>query len=185
MVTPIEHIALPPFPRAAAIPESRALEAAGIRLRPASISDLALLRQLHATSRMPELLLAPWTAAEKQAFLDEQFRLQHCHFVRHFAQADFWVIEKAARPIGRLYLDRAGTDWRLIDILLAADARSNGIGQLLLDWIQREAEAAGATITLHVAANNPRAHALYLRMGFAEVEGGDGLHQRMRWTPGP
>jgi hypothetical protein len=45
--------------------------------------------------RAEEFLLVPWPQAQKDAFLHQQFRLQHHHFVTHFAGADFWIVERA------------------------------------------------------------------------------------------
>ncbi|MEP9357668.1 GNAT family N-acetyltransferase [Sphingomonas sp. KR3-1] len=163
------------------------LRSAGIRLRAAEQHDLPALARLHALWRMPELLVAPWSAAQKQAFLDEQFALQHAHYVRHFARADFWVIVEggAHAPVcGQLYLDRSQAEWRQIAVLLGPDLRGRGVGSAILRWIQHAATAAGATgITLHVGITNPQAQALYRRLGFVDLPGGDGSNLPMRWTP--
>jgi GNAT superfamily N-acetyltransferase len=158
-----------------------AVDEAGIRLRPATRDDLPLLKRLYRATRMPEMLLAPMTLAEKQGFADDQFRLQHSHFVRHFARADFWMILREDMPVGRLYLDRSGTEWRLVDILLDQDVRGQGLGSALIRWIQQRAAEAGAAVMLRVAVDNPRAHALYRRLGFADLESADGLILPMRW----
>lgn len=181
----MERIALPPFPRSAPPSATITLEQAGLRLRPATSGDLPFLMQLYAAWRVPELLMIPWTAAEKQAFLEDQFRLQHSHFVCHFAQADFWLVsDLASRPIGQLYLDRSGTDWRLVEILLATESRRRGHGRRLIRWIQEEAATARATVRLQVAANNPSARALYLRLGFVEITPDiPGIYHSMEWRP--
>lgn len=146
-----------------------------------------MLAGLYAQLRMPELLFQPWSQAERQAFVDDQFRLQHRHFIRHSARADFWILLRDDAPIGRLYLDRSGVEWRIVDILLATAWRGQGIGTQLVTWVQQRAAAAGARgVMLTVAENNRRAHALYTRLGFAHAEAGDGLHQPMRWrAPSP
>lgn len=180
----MDRDALPAFPPGTAAPRSVLLDVADLRLRPAAADDLEFLRQLHAAWRMPQLLFLPWTAAQKQAFADDQFQLQHCHVVRHFPDADFWiVIDRDARPIGRLYLDRAPAEWRLVDILLASSAQGQGLGTRLIEWIQHE--AGGTPVRLHVALNNPRAHALYRRLGFADVPDADGMHRPMLWRSNP
>lgn len=190
MKSPPSADALPPFPGAAPPPPlDETLRAAGIVLWPAGAADLPFLKSLYAGFRMPELLFAPWTLAQKQAFAEDQFRPQHIHFVHHFAAADFWVVMRAEppaapRPIGRLYLDRSGPEWRLVDIILNGEARGQGLGAALISWVQKNAAAAGAeSLALHVAVNNPRAQALYLRLGFQPLESGDGLNVPMRWRP--
>jgi GNAT superfamily N-acetyltransferase len=183
MVT-MERVVLPPFPRPRTdLPDTTRLAEHAIVLRPAMRDDLPLAARLYTAFRSPELLLAPWSAEAKQAFLDDQFRLQHSHFVRHFHRADFWIVCDAdMAPVGRFYLDRSTPQWRLVDILLAPDARGRGIGSALIRWAQALAADAGASgIALHVAISNPRAHALYTRLGFVARESVDGMHVPMQW----
>ena len=182
----MERIPLPPFPRRRSAPPSDPeLSAAALALRPATSGDLPLLARLYAGFRNAELLLSPWSATERQAFFDDQFRLQHRHFVRRFPRADFWIVCRDGidgAPAGRLYLDRSVAEWRLVDILLAPEARNRGIGTALIRWAQAHAVRTGAAgIALHVALNNPRAHALYTRMGFVERDSVDGSHIPMVW----
>lgn len=161
------------------------LAAAGLSLRAARQGDLPFLNALYADFRAAELALAPWTAAQKTAFLEDQFRLQHVHFTRFHPRADFWVVERPhANPVGRLYLDRSQRVWRIVDIGLAAGARGQGLGRVLLEWVQHTAAAVRATgVDLHVAHANPRAGALYARLGFREVESEAASHRRMEWRP--
>lgn len=183
----------PEFPPAAAAPPvlSDPLRARGLSLRAAETSDLPFLRDLFAGFRAPELALALWSEARKRAFTDDQFRLQHVHFTRHFAGADFWVVMQASalsspRAIGRLYLDRSGREWRIVEIGFTADAQGQGLGSAMIEWIQNEAAAAGAAaVALQVAANNPRARALYLRLGFRDIGAAGDLHQPMAWRSPP
>ncbi len=186
-VTPAGPLA---FPRRRAPPPSPQLPGTGIALRPAETADLPFLLGLYVGFRAPELLFAPWSAAQKQAFVEDQFRLQHLHFTRHFAAADFWILVEARppaapRPIGRLYLDRSGPAWRIVDIGLLPEARGRGTGRALIEWVQAESAAAGAkAVALHVATNNPGARALYLRLGFATSGPIEAHHEPMEWRPG-
>jgi ribosomal protein S18 acetylase RimI-like enzyme len=180
----------PPFPKAASPPPlSENLRRRGVALRGAAPTDLPFLRDLYADIRAGELALAPWSAEQKRAFTDDQFRLQHIHFTRYHARADFWIVEQGLtpalpRPIGRLYLDRSVEPWCIVEIGFLAEARGQGHGSAMIAWLQEEAMKARAPgIVLSVAAGNPRAEALYRRLGFiAEGESGP-THQTMRWSP--
>jgi ribosomal protein S18 acetylase RimI-like enzyme len=164
---------------------SERLRTLGVALRPARAGDLPFLRALFESFRAGELALVPWSAAQKAAFLDDQFRLQHLHFTRVHAGGDFWVLVQGPARIGRLYLDRSGPNWRIVDIGLVSQARGHGLGSALIEWIKSAATQAGAEgVALAVAANNPRARALYLRRGFREKGGGVGSHLQMLWRPG-
>lgn len=175
---------LAPFPQPRALPAlSPALEAIGIALPPARPADLAWLAELHAGSRMAELLFAPWTPEQKRSFLDEQFALQHAHFVKTHRKGDFRLVTRDTAPIGRFYFNR-GVEWVLIDILLQAGAQGGGIGGALIAWLQQAAaETGAASLRLSVAYDNPRALELYRRLGFEDVGDVAGTHAAMRWRP--
>ena len=135
--------------------------------------------------RAEEMALAPWTAGQKRAFLDDQFRLQRLHYRQVYRNADYWIVETTAplsdRRVGRFYLDRSTPLWRVIDLGLLPVARSRGMGGSLLIWTQDNVRAAGAEgLDLHVMTTNPRAETLYRRLGF-EVTGEDGVHRHMLW----
>lgn len=175
-----------PRPGGALPPADETLAGLGLRLRRAEAGDLPFLRRLYGDLRAEEMALAPWPLAMKAAFLDDQFRLQHLHFVRHFRDADFLVVEHCApptapTPIGRLYLDRSRAVWRIVDIGLAIGRRSSGLGAALMRWIEASARASGAAgVDLHVAQHNPRARRLYENLGYVAAEpAGDPLYMRL------
>ncbi|MGJ3648712.1 GNAT family N-acetyltransferase [Sphingomonas sp. GlSt437] len=173
-----------PVPRHAPPALSPGLAAAGVRLRAATMDDLPFLRQLNRAILAPAFALAPWSAAERDAVMTEQFDLQHRHYLQHFPRADYWIIERAgnagAKPIGRYYLNRHGTLWRALDLGFLPGKR--GFGAALLNWTKTLAAAAGADgFDFHVAHDNSRAHALYLKLGFEDVDAPLATHQRMIW----
>ena len=177
-----------PVPRRAPPVLPPALVAAGIGLRAARRDDLPFLQTLYWALRAPEFALAPWSRAEREAVIRDQFELQHRHLLRDRPRADYWIIERAVPgtgggatvPIGRYYLDRHGNLWRALDMGLLPGKR--GFGGALLNWTKTLAVAAGARgLDLHVAHDNVRAHALYRRLGFRDVDPPLDFHQRMIW----
>lgn len=150
--------------------------AARLEVRAIRPGDEPFLRALYADLRAPELAMTGWPAEMMQAFLNQQFSLQRQHFKSRHPQADFLILSLSdgagpASPIGRVYLDRTGDPWRLMEIGLFTALRSSGYGSLLLAWINDMARRAGATsVDLQVAIDNPRARAFYERGGF-RVEG--------------
>lgn len=178
---------LPDFPASArAIPAlSDGLTAAAISLRAAHRGDMPFLSQLYAGMRAPEFVGMPWSARERAEFCDSQFALQHAHYLRHSPRSDFWIVEQAGVPIGRLYAERRRKTWRLLDMILAVEAQGRGIGSALIEWAQASAVAAGAeSVELSVAINNPRAQSLYRRNGFIECGDNGPMHIAMEWRPG-
>jgi ribosomal protein S18 acetylase RimI-like enzyme len=179
---------MPPFPKARPVPQlPEALQARGLSLRVAGKGDLPFLRTLFGSFRALELLMVPWPPEQKQAFLDDQFRLQHTHFTRFHPACGFWLVEQqrplaAPAPVGRLYLDRSQPRWCIVDIGFMPETRGQGLGAGLIEWIKAEAAVAGVEgVALSVAANNPGARALYQRLGFTDDGPAEHMHQPMFW----
>lgn len=175
--------ALPPFPAAQQAPfaDPVLLRERGIGLRAAAFDDLDFLRRLYRALRADELAPVPWTDAAKQAFLDDQFALQHRHFVRHYPAAEFLLLQHAGVPIGRLYLLRQrDRDFHLVDIALLPAWRGQGIGAALIRCVQEQACIAGRAVTLYVDQRNVAARRLYERLGFRWVAD-EGPYRLMCW----
>lgn len=173
---------LPAFPaRSTSFTGSALLQERGIRLRAATPPDLAFMRELYGTLRARELAPLPWSDEAKQTFLDDQFALQHLHFVRHFAAADFLLIEHNDTSIGRFYLlHDPAEDFLIIDIALLPSWRQQHMGSELIRATQREASALGRGVNLHVDQRNTGARRLYERLGFSIVAD-EGPYQQMFW----
>lgn len=86
-----------------------------------------------------------------------------------FPQARDEVVLLDGEPVGRLLVDRTGTAWRVVDIALLPSAQGGGLGTALLTWVLAEAESEDAAVRLSVHRDNPRARALYERLGFVAV----------------
>jgi len=170
-------------------PDRRADEALcppGLRLRTACSADVAFLLTLYASVRAPELHRWPKHAA--QAFVADQFRLQHAHYLRAHPVADYWIVDRvtpddAPVPIGRLSLDRNARNWHLIELSLLAAERGRGRGSAVLRCIQDAAEAAAASVELHVEGHNTDAIRLYTQLGFTRIPSRFPTHVRLAWTP--
>ena len=158
----------------------RALIARGIALRPEQHADLPWLQDLYASTRSEELAQVPWPDTTKRAFLDQQFALQRAHYLRHFPDADFMVVQWQHERIGRIYLHRAPVQHLLVDISLMPACRGKGIGTALIVRAQTRARAAGCGASLHVLRANPAAQRLYTRLGFVAGDSGD-THLAMHW----
>ncbi|WP_036139877.1 GNAT family N-acetyltransferase [Luteibacter sp. 9135] len=169
---------LPGFPVAGPGSDTLAgsLAVAGVQLRACNDRDLAFLRTLYRQTRDDELAITGWPEETRAAFADQQFGMQHMHFVRHFPDAYFFLLQRDGRDIGRYYLDVSGAAWHVVDIALLADVRGQGIGTALL----QATRAIAPAVTLSVAVNNPAAMRLYTRLGFVDEGEAGGMHRRMR-----
>ena len=151
-----------------------------IALRPATPEDRSFLERVYASTRSEELAPVPWSDAQKAAFLHMQFEAQDQHYRQYYGDARFDLIVVGDEPIGRMYVQRAASEIRLIDIALLPQHRGAGIGGALLAELIADARALAKPITLHVERYNP-AHRLYERLGFRETGEEVGVYVLMEW----
>jgi ribosomal protein S18 acetylase RimI-like enzyme len=155
---------------------------AAYTLRPALAEDRELLFSVYASTRAEELTVVPWTPAEKDTFLRQQFAAQDAHYREHYAGADFLVIEAAGVPAGRLYVARWPREVRIMDIALLPSHRRRGLGTAILADLVAEATATGKVASIHVERNNP-ALRLYERLGF-HTAADRGVYLLLERSPG-
>ncbi|MEE1889302.1 GNAT family N-acetyltransferase [Pseudomonas carassii] len=149
-----------------------------VYLRPVADTDRAFLRVLYGTTRAAEMAQLQWPREAIDSFLDQQFQAQHDYYQDQFADADFFVIEVAGDPVGRVYLHWSDRHVQFIDMALLPAWCGRGIGSRLLGQWLAQADADGLSAGLHVTPHNP-ALRLYQRCGF-EVVGETGLSLKMR-----
>lgn len=173
---------LPRFPTCSAsrLGQPALLLERGFQLRAARNDDLPFLRTLYASTREEELAQTPWPEAMRSAFVGQQFALQHRHYVSHYNDADFLLIERDASPVGRYYLHHGIDDLLVIDISLQPEFRCAGIGSCLLTHTQAFARMHSLGVQLHVLHTNLAARRLYRRLGFIEAAD-EGSHLLMHW----
>lgn len=178
---------LAPFPRERAdrIRTPALLTERGFSLRALRDDDIPWLRDVYASTREEEMAGVPWPAQAKRAFLDQQFALQHAHYLKHYADTDFLAIERngpggVVWPVGRYYLQRVAPEHLIVDIALMPKTRGHGVGRLLIEASQRDAQALGRGMHLHVLQHNVAARRLYERLGFV-VTHSAGSYDHMRW----
>ena len=150
-----------------------------LSLRPIKDTDIDFLSTLYASTRAAEMEVVPWSDEEKKNFLQWQFEAQHTHYMEHYAKADFDIIMRGKKPVGRLYVDRWDDTIRIVDIALLPQYQGQGIGSRFMKDLISEAEQAGVTVTIHVEHNNP-ALSLYKRLGFKRIDT-NGVYHLMEW----
>lgn len=152
-----------------------------LSIRPECNEDAETLCHLYQEFRWHELMQVPWPDAAKSAFLAEQFKLQADHYRKHYQCARFWVICQNEKAIGRLYLHRSPSEFRLMDIMLFERYRGKGFGRVMIDSLLNECQALRLPVSLHVERENP-AKDFYLRRGF-ELDEDRGTYLFMVWRP--
>ncbi|MGI8522104.1 MAG: GNAT family N-acetyltransferase [Nocardioides sp.] len=92
------------------------------------------------------------------------------------------VLEMDGVRVGRLRVVRPGDMVEIAGLQVMPDYQGQGIGSEVVRAVTIEAHAAGLPLELGVEHDNPRARALYQRLGLRAV-GDDGDETRMRLDP--
>ena len=140
-----------------------------VSLRPVRADDRTLLLRVYASTRQEELAAVPWSDAQKQAFVEQQFAAQDAYYREHYPGASFDVVAWGGQEAGRLYVDRWAREIRIMDIAVLPELRGRGIGSALLRDLIAESEASAKPLTIHVERMNS-ALRWYERLGFRPVE---------------
>jgi GNAT superfamily N-acetyltransferase len=141
-------------------------------LRPAAADDTAFLFALHRVTMGPYVdAVWGWDDGEQRAYFDA-----------HFEPGTWQVVEVGGRPAGLLVVDRSAERIDVPSIQVLPELQGRGLGSALLGALLEEARASSRPVTLRVLDVNPRARALYERLGF-QPAGGDELRTQMRWDP--
>jgi GNAT superfamily N-acetyltransferase len=155
---------------------------ANVSLRAVTAADRELLLRIYASARAREMELVAWSAAEKSAFLEQQFDLQDHHYRTGFEGAEFSIIVIDGTGAGRMIVHR-GPHWiELMDITLLEPWRNQGIGTGMIRELMAEAAGCGKSLRLWVEQFNP-ALRLYNRLGFVHASD-HGVHMELVYRPG-
>lgn len=110
---------------------------------------------------------------------DESWRRRRAHYAANLAREGSFVLVArdgdAAVGYAMVTIEPGSPTWReperwadIDSLSVLPGARGEGVGEALVAWVQREAEAAGATqLGLMALTANARALAFYERLGFA------------------
>lgn len=126
--------------------------AAGVRVRPASVADLAAVAALERAA-----FSDPWSPSSFRNLLGNP-------------TVCFSVAERDGAVVGYSVVWFAADEAELANLAVSAAARGGGIGALLVDAVLAEALRRGAaTVYLEVRESNGAARRLYASRQFAEV----------------
>ena len=149
-----------------------------LALRPIRPEDEATLLAIFASTREEERRMLGWPDAAWDAFVRQQFSFQHTQYQSAYAHPSFLLVLCDGEVAGRLYLDRAPRETRVVDIALLPAWRRQGIGRLLMESLAVESDGNGIPLTLHVERNNPIL-GYYERLGF-QVEADKDIYLYLR-----
>jgi GNAT superfamily N-acetyltransferase len=136
-------------------------------LRKATTNDYSFLESLYRVGREAELAMTPFTAQEKDRFIQQQFAAQTQHYHTNYCSDFFNIIEVDGNNAGRFFVDYWSNEIRIVDISLLPEFQNSGLGTYLMKKILKEGHAQDKPVTIHVEEQNP-ARRLYERLGFKE-----------------
>jgi ribosomal protein S18 acetylase RimI-like enzyme len=125
-------------------------------LRPASNADRDFAFELNRVT-MKEYVEATWgwDDAEQEALFDESFDPADCEIIR-----------VGSTDVGLVAVEEHDDEIYLAGIYLLPEWQSHGIGSSIVGSLLERGAASGKAVTLRVLHSNPRAEALYERLGF-------------------
>lgn len=156
------------------------MAAVKITLRPVQDSDNELLLKIYRSTREQEMAQAPWTPEQKQQFVRMQWEAQKNHYEAQHPHATHEIICLESGAAGRLYLDRSGEKFHILDITLLPEHRNGGAGSILLGQIMAEAKQAGKPVSIYVETFNPSLR-LFQRLGFTAIQQ-QGFHLLLQYA---
>lgn len=145
-----------------------------VQLRPGSAADRDFLYALHCTT-MREVIEQTWG-------WDDAW--QRADFERRRAAYLVSIIEVDDRDVGGLWLEWRPDSLYIHELQVLPEFQSKGIGTAVLGKVIEQASDRRLPVTLSVVAANPRAKALYERLGF-NVTGVEAPFIRMRHDTQP
>ena len=151
-----------------------------ITLRPVQGSDNEFLLRVYGSTREQEMAQVPWTSEQKQQFVRMQWQAQASHYAAQHPRASHEIINLEGTAAGRLYLDRSGEKFHILDITLLPEHRNRGAGSFLLGQIIAQAKEAGKPVTIYVETFNPSLR-LFQRLGFTPIQQ-EGFHLLLQWA---
>ncbi len=119
---------------------------------------------------MPRPRLRPLGEPTASQLLQAQFDLQYDSYHEQFDPVGDHIIMLHTEPIGRIWVNSHPDAWRLVDIALLPEHRSQGVASTLLRDLLDQAKANSATVRLYVRTDNVGAQRLYERLGFTVTD---------------
>jgi GNAT superfamily N-acetyltransferase len=155
-----------------------------LAVRPALPQDEIFLYELYVAIRGPLFALAPITGAQREHLLRMQFHAQTSSYTQQFPNSCYHVVLLDSKPVGRLWVAPADNAFLLVDIAIHPSVQSKGLGTVLVQRLQQEAQRAKLPIKSMVDRFNTGSVRFHQRLGFQIVRE-DLLNHYMEWRPAP
>jgi ribosomal protein S18 acetylase RimI-like enzyme len=142
-----------------------------VNLRPESPSDQDFIRRLILQTVAEELGADAWPEPMRGHLLGIQFEARRQSHRAIYPDAASEVIEADGRDAGWIVVMTMPHEVRLVEIMVAAEFRRQGIGSAAIGEVLASAQSAGTPVRLNVNVTNGGAIRLYERLGFRRIDG--------------
>lgn len=153
-----------------------------LAVRPALPQDEIFLYELYVAIRGPQFASAPITPTQREHLLRMQFQAQLSSYTQQFPNSCYHVVLLDSKPVGRLWVAPGDHSLLLVDIAIHPSVQSKGLGTVLVQRLQQEAQTAKLPIRSTVDRFNPGSLKFHQRLGFQVVRE-DLLQYYMEWQP--
>ncbi len=155
-----------------------------LAVRPALPQDEIFLYDLYLAIRGPQFARVPITPAQKEQLLRMQFQAQLSSYTQQFPNSCYHIVVLDSKPVGRLWFAPVNGGFHLVDIAIHPNFQSKGLGAVIVQRLQAEAQRAKLPIGSTVDRFNPGSLRFHQRLGFTIVRE-DQLQYYMEWRPAP
>ena len=119
-------------------------------LRPVTPSDNAFLLNLFGATKKRELDYTTLNKAQRQAFVNSQYKARKVHYEEFFADAEDAVIIVENRKIGRLCLCQTDEELRIIILELHPKYMKKELRQMMMNFIEQKGVDANIPVRVQV-----------------------------------
>jgi N-acetylglutamate synthase-like GNAT family acetyltransferase len=155
-----------------------------LAVRPALPQDEIFLYELYRAIRGPQFDMTPLNAQQKEHMLRFQFQAQISSYTQQYPNSCYHIVLVDGKPCGRLWVAPATRALHLVDIAIHPNLQKKGVGTVLVQRLQQEAQNLKVPITSMVDRCNPGSLRFHQRLGFTIVRE-DVLNYFLEWNAAP
>jgi GNAT superfamily N-acetyltransferase len=152
-----------------------------IVLRPEWPEDGPFLLHLFAANRSGILRLAGLPDQMVEHLIQVQHQSQTRTYRTLFPRAQYWIIELADLPIGRLIEHDEQEVIYFTDIAILPAHQAQGLGSVLIGTLMRDWAARGRDARAKAPIDNVPSLKLFRRLGFVETGMDETAYVNLRW----
>jgi GNAT superfamily N-acetyltransferase len=112
---------------------------------------------------------------------ENQVTLQRTSYEVDFPNSRWQIVRVDGVDCGRYISCEREEDMVLVDLAILPAFMNRGIATWIVRQLQDRARKRGVPVLLEVAKYNPRAKALYVRLGFVDIESDSPTHDSLIW----